>query len=169
MNYFKSHPEAFLAFAALLVSILAIVFTIWQIRIQRRHNRLSVKPIPEILLSKVEGATIDLKNLGVGPLRCLALLTKDASGKTYYHIMDALPTDLNLNRTVFTNRWNFTILPGETITIFSIAETWTDSSPSENLKRALEALSSLTLSLEYTSIYDEKFPIYQKTLEWLKS
>lgn len=55
--------------AAFLVALMACIFTIWQLIIQRKHNKLSVKPLLQVKHnweSKIR--SICIKNCGLGPV-----------------------------------------------------------------------------------------------------
>ena len=65
-------PENIISFVSLLVALCALVFTWYQVRISREHNRLSVKPhITTFSHSQTIGTdaylTIELMNNGLGP------------------------------------------------------------------------------------------------------
>jgi len=158
--------ELLIAVIAVLISFISIGLTVWTIFMQRKHNRLSVKPIPEILLSQIEGVKIELKNLGIGPLICKELITKDESDNIKYHIKDFLPSELSsFEGRIFTNRWNFTLLPSESVTLFSITKIQDDEKDLEKVKKAL---GNLRLELKYTCMYNKTQPIYMKSLKWFK-
>jgi hypothetical protein len=161
--------ELLIAFVALVISFISIFLTFWTIRIQKIHNKLSVRPFPEIILSKVGGVKIRLKNVGLGPMICKELTTKNEDGQIKNHIKDFIPPELSFEGKLYTNRWNFTLLPGESKTILSIKEDLSNSSYRESLKIATEALSQLTLELKFESMYKELQPIFKKKLIWFKT
>jgi len=63
-----AEPETFVAVAALVVSISAVVVGIYEASLQRYHDRAEVWPHLEIqVFTKETGAQIDLENSGIGP------------------------------------------------------------------------------------------------------
>ncbi len=66
------NPEIIISFASLLVALCALLFTWYQVRLSREHNRLSVKPhITTFSYSKTIGTDayliVELMNNGLGP------------------------------------------------------------------------------------------------------
>jgi hypothetical protein len=63
-----SEPETFIAIAALIVSVSAVVVGIYEASLQRHHDRAEVWPHAEIqVFTKPTGAAIVLENTGIGP------------------------------------------------------------------------------------------------------
>ena len=61
-------PETFIAIAALVVSISAVVVGLYEASLQRTHDRAEVWPHVEIqVFTKKTGAEIRLENTGLGP------------------------------------------------------------------------------------------------------
>ncbi len=61
-------PETFIALAALVVSISAVVVGLYEAALQRRHDRAEVWPHLEIeTFTKPGGAVVYLDNTGIGP------------------------------------------------------------------------------------------------------
>lgn len=160
--------ELIIAFLALVISFISIILTVQTIRLQKIHNKLSVRPIPEIKLSKFGGIKIKLKNVGLGPLICKELITRNQDGIVKDHIKDFIPPELLLNGKLYTNRWNFTLLPSESVTLIFIERENDNPRQIEALKLAMKALSELTIELKYESMYEELQPLYRKNLVWFK-
>lgn len=61
-------PETFIAVAALVVSVSAVVVGIYEAELQRKHDRAEVWPHPEIATFVTpKGASVYLQNNGIGP------------------------------------------------------------------------------------------------------
>ncbi len=61
-------PETFIAVAALVVSISAVVVGLYEAALQRRHDRAEVWPHLEVeVFTKPTGAVVYLDNTGIGP------------------------------------------------------------------------------------------------------
>ncbi len=80
------------AICALVVSILAVSFSIWSDWRQRRHERLSVKPVGVILREDYSAKLrILIGNRGLGPMLITKLeVTKD-DGSQYDDLISAMP------------------------------------------------------------------------------
>ena len=58
-----------LSISAIVIALASLIVTIWQGIITRKHNILSVKPLPDILTSNYENRlAVTLENNGTGPL-----------------------------------------------------------------------------------------------------
>jgi hypothetical protein len=63
-----TEPETFVAVAALIVSITAVVVGIYEAALQRRHDRAEVWPHVEIeTFTRPNGVAVEIENGGVGP------------------------------------------------------------------------------------------------------
>lgn len=63
-----AEPETFIAIAALIVSVSAVVVGLYEASLQRHHDRAEVWPHAEIqVLTKPTGASLTLENTGIGP------------------------------------------------------------------------------------------------------
>src|SRR3954463_2920805 len=63
-----TEPETFIAIAALVVSVSAVVVGLYEASLQRHHDRAEVWPHVEIqVFTKQTGAAIALENTGIGP------------------------------------------------------------------------------------------------------
>ena len=63
-----TEPETFVAVAALIVSITAVVVGIYEAALQRRHDRAEVWPHVEIeTFTRPAGVSVELENGGLGP------------------------------------------------------------------------------------------------------
>jgi hypothetical protein len=162
--------ELLIACIAVVISFISVALTYWTIRMQQKHNKLSVAPIPEISLSTIGGISIELKNNGSGPLICKELVTCDSSGIRKNHIKDFLPEGLHFKAFKYnTLRENFSILPNDSIKLISIEIDFKDDKQKENRIIAGNIIGDLTLKLCFTSMYNETFPIYNKPLIWIKN
>lgn len=63
-----AEPETFIAAAALVVSISAVIVGLYEASLQRHHDRAEVWPRLEIeTFTGTDGATITVENTGIGP------------------------------------------------------------------------------------------------------
>jgi hypothetical protein len=65
----KDLANAIAAVASALTALIALFVSLWALHIQRRHNVLSIRPIPEVTVADYEDSLrVKLRNNGSGPL-----------------------------------------------------------------------------------------------------
>lgn len=64
-----SNPEIIVATCAVAISVISLIVALWSLAIQRKHNRLSVKPIAHLSYGDyIDCIFVELVNKGLGPL-----------------------------------------------------------------------------------------------------
>lgn len=152
---------------ALVVAIVSIVFTWRSLRLQDRHNQLSVQPTPYIALSRIEGLKVRLENHGFGPLKIVDIdIVGGESGK--WNLVDYLPEAEPQYVDVFcvTGLKGRTISANDGINILNVRAKGPKSMSAEYLAEACKAIGALELRIKFTSVYDQEFPVYSKKLGW---
>ena len=142
---------------SLIVSVLALLATFYQLHLQRVHNQKSVKPFAQIAFTDQNNLlAVRLHNNGLGPLvvsgftfhrnsvihsnieGCLAL-----DPKTYWHV--------TVNDAV-----QRVILPNSYLTVF---EKNLEKNTDEEKDDVREQLAPVTLRVRYRDIYDREFAV----------
>ncbi|MDP5138737.1 hypothetical protein ORJ04_22585 [Rheinheimera baltica] len=148
-----------IALSAVIIAALALLSTLWQGYLTRKHNKLSVKPLLHLNLGTLNGLFIKLQSLGLGP----ALITKVviiSDGKRYENpSKDPYPEILSYLTTAnYKYLFNMPVvgssyLPGSEINLLSLeCENF-----SFEQKKELEAFhEQLYFELHYTSFYGGK-------------
>ena len=78
----------------LVIGVIALIFTAVSLQIQRKHYRLSVRPIALIAVADYENeVTVYLQNKGTGPLIVKKLSFTNQYGKTETAIIDFFGSD----------------------------------------------------------------------------
>jgi hypothetical protein len=160
--------KAIIALSALFVSIVSVIFTFYALKIQRKHNRLSVKPIGDLFLGDyLDSKSVELYNNGVGPLLCKKIITKDKEGLIKDHIIDFLP-DLEVkgHGKIYTKKGNFIIVAGEKVSLFSFEGDHNDNKFATVRDLIRSELSKLTLTIHYEDIYGKKMLPLIESLAW---
>ena len=156
------------AIAALLVSVVSVVVSVWALRIQRRHNVLSVCPLPEVTVADYENSLrVKVRNNGSGPMMIVSMSVTDgvASRSALVDWMPALPGGRAW--THFSHRLeNRSLLAGGEIVLLELTKYEGEQDYSRCRDVVREALSQLAVSLQYTDVYSTAFPRYSKSLEW---
>lgn len=166
-NAIATIASAVAALLALFVSVVALLIAWWAARVQRHHNKLSVRPVPEVTVADFEDALrVKLRNHGSGPLLIKSLRVNGYNGteKTLVAAVPALPG----------RPWtNFAgeidgraLLPGSEIVLLELADTDRELGFGSSRDLARKALAVATVSLSYSDVYESKFELYSKSLQW---
>ena len=150
-----------LSLSAIFIASLAA--TIWQAKITREHNKLSVKPIPDILTSNFENRiTITLENNGTGPL-IIKTFKAIIGNQSKSNIIDWMP---NLPNGIYWSNWlrdfeGCAIKPFESKLLLEYRLDLQDETQTKVRNIIREALSKISIEFEYTDIYGTKmnFPL----------
>jgi hypothetical protein len=115
-------PETFISFAALIVSLSAMVVGLYEASLQRAHDRAEVWPHVELAtLTNPQGATVILENGGLGPaiIKTVAVTVDGRHRRSWpdalQALLGALPADYN-NRTVV----DHALRSGEQVTVVAL-------------------------------------------------
>lgn len=168
--YLSLEASEKIAVASTIIALASFSVAIWQGRLSRRHNILSVKPIPEITSANYENSlSVTLRNNGSGPLIIKSLTVKKGNSikDSIIAWMRPLPNDRAWN-TYSTNFINRSLLPGQTSILLELTQR--ESEPNSIFKvfstQCREDLYELSCNIEYTDVYKTTFKIYTKELEW---
>jgi hypothetical protein len=160
--------SAAVALLSLVVSVIALAASLGGMHVQRRHNRLSVRPIPEVTLADYEDSLrIKLWNNGSGPLIVKRIRVTDGKNEKEA-LIDWMPA-LTSNRP-----WNhFThairdraLLPGKDIGLLDLTRYEGEADFTSHCEPVRRALEVLTVIVEFTDAYSTKVPEYRKSLKW---
>jgi hypothetical protein len=167
-NALAAVASAVTAVLALTMSLVAVVVSCLTLMYQRRHNVLSVKPIPAVTYADLEESIrVKLRNHGSGPLlvKCVKVSNGNQTRDAVVEWMPRLPKEVS---------WTFfagviadrSLLPGSEIVLLEL-----DGDPKTELFRAgrdatRDALAPLTVRVDYTDIYDSHFEPYVQDLAW---
>ena len=153
---------------AFLTSCAALWISLATLRHQRRHNALSLRPLPEVTVADYETQLkVTLRNNGSGPLIITRLVAGDGA-EVRDHVlawMPDLPDDM---------AWaNFagcidgrSIAPTNSIVLLDLIGEDTDADFLTIRDQVRAALRPLTVNVEYTDVYNNILPPHKKSLEW---
>jgi hypothetical protein len=167
-NAVAAVANVLVAAIALLVAAFSIYLSFHTFRAQKTHNKLSVKPLPFIAVADYEDRLwVKLVNNGSGPLVVRSTEISGLNEKTTGLIERMPPMPNSLAWKSFTSGMvDRSILP--THELFFIDLSGDPSNPTyvsyRNKCRA--KLACLTVSIEYTDIYGDKFEPVRRTLDW---
>jgi hypothetical protein len=159
---------------ALVVSVVSVSVSREALQIQRRHNILSVRPLPEITVADYENSLrVNIRNNGSGPMIIRSLAVSNGT-ESKSALIDCMP-DLPSARawTHFSHSLeNRSLLAGAELNLLELTKEDLDFhlegersyEHSRDLVRA--ALSTLTVTVQISDVYDSVLPIYSKSLDW---
>ncbi|MDQ1086154.1 hypothetical protein [Siphonobacter sp. SORGH_AS_1065] len=149
---------------AVVISVLALAATVYQLYLQRVHNEKSVKPLGQIdLIDFDRKISIYIVNNGLGPL-ILERMIFSKDGQTYTRIDDCLALDSkSYSRIHVSEKVKRVVLPNKYLTAFETIFS-TDENEME-VEKVRAQLSSISLKVEGRDIYDNLITI-ERDLEW---
>ena len=155
MEYLNIDNDTLIAITsvfAVVISIISIVFTTIFSILQIKHNKNSVRPISSIQVSDYENLlAVNISNVGTGPLTITKLRAsnKNVEVPALIELMPDIEQDWS---TFIESADGWTLPVGGKITLIEIEP------ENDMIKNAIRcSLSKITVSLEYTDIYNTKF------------
>ncbi len=161
--------QTIVASFALLVSVLALGLTIWTAFLQRKHMRLSVRPIAAIPLADFENRIgVFLQNKGLGPMRIVSLRVSNPDGETCDQIKPLMP---KLNNGIFWSNFHDTIdggviEAGKNVELLLLQGNMQDEGYKASRDRVRQKLSVLKIEVVYEDLYGKKMEPYNKKLSF---
>lgn len=146
---------------AVVIAVAALITSIWQAFLTRKHNRLSVTPCITTTSRVVEGDPINcvFENHGVGPAKILSV--KLSYGNTNFEIENYddfksffrsinVNLDDDISHTVTATTTPATLAPGKSVTFFDFPDSGEDT---ELYTKLLKAMDELDIEIIYECIY----------------
>lgn len=152
-----------MAFAATVISLLALLATFYQLYLQRTHNEKSLRPFGQIDLGdRKKQIYVYVQNNGMGPL-IIDRLTFTKEGNHYNNIGDCLNIDpKSYWHILLSNSAKKVVVPNSHLVVF---EKNIENHSPEEIDRIRKELSPITLKVDCRDIYDNKFT-FERHLEW---
>ena len=158
-----------IALGALLVAFVSVLLSMWTAYLQRRHMRLSVRPVGVIPVADWENRVgVFLKNTGLGPMRIVSLQASDEHGNTSDKLLDLMPAlEGETMWTTFHDTVDgATIEPGYEYRLLLLEGDLDDEDFISSRDRARDRLQYLTVTLEYEDLYGVRMEPCVKRLTW---
>ena len=153
----------------LVTGVIALIFTAISLQVQRKHNRLSVKPIALVSVGDYENElAVHLQNKGTGPLIIKELSFVDQNGKTEKAIIDFFGSDFKnvVWSTFVADIDSWTILPNETKTLIKLDGDSADEEFARVRDKVRKVLAQIQVELLYQDIYEKDMPKKIRKLDW---
>lgn len=167
-NALATVASVIIALAAFIISVVSLYVSHAALKIQRRHNVLSVKPIPMVSVADYEDRlTVKILNNGSGPLIIKGVQVKKES-QVYESLVDWMPClpDGMYWATFVGSVKNRSLLPGNEIKLLELTGDHTENEFKKVRDNCRAALCKLTIVLEYTDVYGSTFEFHEKQLSW---
>ncbi len=148
---------------AIIISLLALLGTFYQLYLQRIHNEKSLKPLGSIELGDRKGCIyVYIQNNGLGPL-IIDKLAFTKNGTQYNAISDCLNLDpKSYWHILIDNTVKRVILPNSHLEVF---EKNIEKYSTDEIENIRKQLTPITLKVNCRDIYDNKFS-FERNLEW---
>jgi hypothetical protein len=152
--------------ASIFIAFIAVVIAAWSASSQRKHNRLSVRPLPEIKLRDMEGQIkVELCNNGTGPL-IISKLRVSAVGidESWECLLDAVPESPVAWTFFVGNIDGRSVRPGSSINLLEYSYRTGRVTENRFARELREALRVMTVHVSCKDIYGEEVPGQEKKL-----
>jgi hypothetical protein len=154
---------------AVIIGLVALVFAAISLCVQRKHNRLSVKPIAIITFADYEDRiSVYLQNQGTGPLIIKKLLFTDELDRKRSSLIEFFGAEFSgVIWSTFTGNINgWAILPGQHKTLIELVGDPQEHDFVANRKRVRKVLAQIKAEVHYQDIYEKDMPIRTRTFDW---
>jgi hypothetical protein len=158
LRYIQDNADTIIALCALLVSVASILIGYFSLKLQHKHNRLSVRPIGKIhFVTTNDSIKIEIRNDGVGPMLCSNLSVYDNKFNIKNNnLRDAISIlQEKKDWLKVSTSPQFTIGAGEQKSLLEISTNHMSSEFQDYHAQILTALRKITLELEYSDIYGQ--------------
>ncbi|MBD2704866.1 hypothetical protein IC229_29815 [Spirosoma sp. BT702] len=149
---------------SIIISLLALLLTFYQLRLQRIHNEKSLKPLGQIdLPDHKKKLGVHIRNNGLGPL-IIDRLSFTKRDNIYSSIADCLDLDpksyMHISASDLVKR---VILPNSHLAVFE--KNFGEHADEAHIDHVRTQLSPITLKVEGRDIYDNRIVI-ERSFQW---
>jgi hypothetical protein len=169
-QYF-SEPENLnnlIAGLALIISFISTAFALRAVALQREHNRISVKPLPDFIFGDYENEIkVKIHNHGLGPMIIDKIEVMENSSVIGNNLIDLMPIHPKaIPWEDFVRNLEGRILsPGEEKVLILLSGNPKNRSFITFRDKVRAKLALLTVRIHYKGIYDKSVLVYDKALE----
>jgi hypothetical protein len=158
-----------IAVCALVVSVASTALAAWTAFEQRKHMRLSVRPIAAVTLADFENRVgVFLVNKGLGPMRVVSFRVVDAEARTYGDIVSAMP---ELEAGVFWSNFHgdldgAALAADRRVECLVLEGTPADVAFTRSRDRVRRSLGRLTIQVTYEDLYGQTMERCERKLDF---
>lgn len=148
----------------IIISVLALLATFYQLYLQRVHNAKSLKPLGQIdFRDRNRQLAVWIANNGMGPM-IINKITFFKDGNSFTNIQDCLSLHTrSYRRIAISESVKKVVLPNASFEVF--ATEFEEHEGEGEITNARKQLSAITLKVEYRDIYDHTFSL-ERNLDW---
>lgn len=161
--------EICIAIGALVVSVVTVAVSVWSGFAERKHMRLSVRPVAAIPVANFENRLgVWLANKGLGPMRIKTVTITNATGRTHPDLLSHMPPlPTGVYWTNFHGNANGAYVePGKHLELLLLEGDYNNRVFREARDSIRLALATLTVHVQYEDLYGEKMVSVERTLSW---
>ena len=161
--------ESIIAIAALVVSVVAVAVSVWSGLAERRHMRLSVRPVAAIPVADFENRlAVWLTNKGLGPMRIKKLTVTDTAGTTHPDLLSYMPDlPVGIDWTNFHGNADGAFLEaGKRLELLLLEGDDNNRAFREARDSIRSVLATLTVHVEYEDFYGQLMTPEERSLSW---
>ena len=154
--------------AVVVVSLLALIVSLWTLRVQRTHNRKSVRPAGHVQLrDSPQGLQVWIVNKGCGPMFIKELVAR-RNGKVEHNLIYHLPNGIlnGYTHEFHTEPEGYWLAPGDKLVLLSLEGNHADKGFVKVRERVRAVLKDTVLQLVFCDVYDDIHPMFEKSLSW---
>jgi len=165
IDWISQNAQTVIAISAIIISVISLAVAIVALYTQRKHNKLSVKPIPHFSKGDYENHIfVKIKNYGLGPLKIenFEIKKNKSTFKRLIDSFDGLASKVTWE--TFTDDIEGRVLaPQKEFVLIQASFT----SEQNDIKQAIrESLAKTTLTIQSSCVYNEKQPEVKEELTW---
>jgi hypothetical protein len=167
-NTVSAIAGVFIAAFAFTISLVSVFFTWRTLKHQRRHNRMSVLPIPYITVGDYEHTVyVKIRNTGTGPLivKSLSVVGGQHPEGSLEENMPELQTGVDWTDHNGPSNGRSVAVGGE-IVLLELSDPKLGETFKISRDLVRNALGELSLVLNYTDVYGSKFEECSRDLKW---
>lgn len=154
--------------AVVAISLIALFVSLRSLQIQRTHNRKSVRPAGHVqLLDSLQGLHVRIVNKGCGPMlikEFTAIRDEIINHNIVYHLPENILD--GFTHQIHTEPEGYWLVPGEELMLLSLQGDHTDQKFVNVRENVRSILSEIIVNLTFCDVYDEKSPVFKKSLSW---
>lgn len=169
LQEFLSDPQNLITSVAVILSFLSTLLALWAVFLQREHNRISVKPLPDIVFGDYENEIkVGIHNHGLGPMILVNVEILKNQTVIANNVIDLMPDQpRGISWEDFVQLLKDRVLaPGEEKMLVKLSGNSENKTFVKFRNKVREELAPLTVKIYYKGIYDKNDRIFEKSLDW---
>jgi len=160
-----------IAGVAVGISFISTLLALWSVYLQRKHNQISIKPLPDIIFGDYTNEIkVALHNHGLGPMVLTKVeILKDGVvlDDNLISLMPEQPKGIDWDDFVELLKDRI-LAPGEEKMLVKLTGNPKNKTYGKFRDKVREELAPLSVKIYYKGIYDKEETIFEKELDWFR-